>query len=63
MEVCHSIKMKRKDGANAFWCLFGFIEQNKNEEYFYTEYAIENPRTIAVKEMPEECKQCIISLL
>ncbi len=61
--VNQQIKANIMGGGNSFYVLFGDITQDESGKYFYTEYVKENPRTIAVDEMPDECKEYIVNLL
>jgi len=63
MPINQHIQMRRTDGANAFWCMFGNIHQNEEGEFYYTEYTMENPRSVKVDDLPEECKKVILKLL
>jgi len=36
MSINQHIQMRRTDGANAFWCMFGDIQQNEEGEFYYT---------------------------
>lgn len=55
--INQQIEVKSNNGGNGFYVLYGEIKRNENGEYFYTEFARENPRTIPVNEMPEEVKE------
>lgn len=61
--VNEHITQNRKDSGNGFYVLYGYIEQDKTGEFFYTEYARDNPRTIAINDMPGEVKKRIASIL
>ena len=59
--VNQQIRMKRNDGGNSFWCLWGDIEKDENGQYFYTEYAKENPRSININDCADEVKNYLLS--
>ena len=58
--LSQSIKQKRNDGANAFWCVYGDIVQDKNGELFYTEFSKDEPRIVPVNELPDEVKRYVL---
>lgn len=63
ISVNQQIKCNIMGGGNSFYVLFGDIFQDEQGNYFYTEYAKENPQTIAVNNMPEECKNYVLSII
>jgi len=63
MPINQHVQQRRTDGANAFWCMLGDIQQNEEGEYYYTEYTMENSRSVLVNELPKECKKVVLKLL
>jgi len=41
----------------------GDIQQSEEGEFYYTEYTMENPRSIKVDDLPEECKKVVLKVL
>jgi len=63
MPINQHIKQRRTDGANAFWCMLRDIQQSEGGELYYTEYTMENPRSVKVDDLPEECKKVVLKIL
>ena len=57
------ISNNRIKGGNSFWNVWGDILQDYNGNYYYQEYAKENPRTALVSELPLEVQNYILSLI
>jgi len=63
MPINQHIQMKRTDGANGYWCMFGNIQISEGGEFYYTEYTMENPRSVKIDDLPEECKKVVLKIL